>query len=80
MKKSDSTKNKLLTPRETEFIKLCYELTYKEIAVRMFKSSRINDYRDDLFEKLNLKSRTGLVMFTVDAGIVTQYSFHQERA
>jgi len=62
-----------LNEREIEFLKLaCTELTYKEIAERMFLSARtIDGYRDTLFEKLNLKSRVGLVMYALKNGIVS---------
>jgi DNA-binding CsgD family transcriptional regulator len=61
-----------LNQRETEFLKLvCTELTYKEIAEKMFLSARtIDGYRDTLFEKLSLKSRVGLVIYAIRNGIV----------
>jgi DNA-binding NarL/FixJ family response regulator len=61
-----------LSDRETEFLKLaCTELTYKEIADKMFLSARtIDGYRDDLFRKLSLKTRVGLVMYAIRSGIV----------
>lgn len=61
-----------LNDKEVEFLKLaCTEMTYKEIAEKMFLSPRtIDGYRDILFEKLNLKSRTGLVLFAVKNGII----------
>jgi DNA-binding NarL/FixJ family response regulator len=53
--------------KELEFLKLCCsELTYKEMADKMFVSPRtIDNYRESLFQKLNLKSRTGLVLFAI---------------
>ncbi len=62
-----------LTAREIEFLKLiATELTYKEIAEQMSLSPRtIDGYRDDLFEKLNIKSRTGLVLYAIKNSIVT---------
>lgn len=62
-----------LNDRETEFLKYsCTELTYKEIADKMFVSPRtIDGYRDALFEKLHLKTRVGLVMYAIRNGIVT---------
>lgn len=62
-----------LTERETTFLKLaCTELTYKEIAREMFVSPRtIDGYRDDLFEKLQVKSRVGLVLFAIKNGIIS---------
>lgn len=61
-----------LNAREIEFLKLvCTEMTYKEIAEKMFLSARtIDGYRDALFEKLNVKSRVGLVLFTIKNNIV----------
>ena len=61
-----------LNNREIEFIKLtCTELTYKEIAEKMYLSPRtIDGYRDALFDKLGLKSRVGLVLFAIKNGIV----------
>jgi DNA-binding NarL/FixJ family response regulator len=56
-----------LTIKELEFLKLsCSELTYKEIADQMFVSPRtVDNYRESLFQKLNLKSRTGLVLYAI---------------
>lgn len=61
-----------LNERETDFLKYaCTEMTYKEIADKMFVSPRtIDGYRDALFEKLNVKTRVGLVMFAIKNGIV----------
>ena len=61
-----------LSDREAEFLKLAAtELTYKEIAEQMHLSPRtIDGYRDALFEKLNIKSRVGLVLFAIKNGIV----------
>lgn len=61
-----------LNEKELQFLKLaCTELTYKEIADQMFLSPRtIDGYRDSLFEKLNLKTRVGLVMYAIKQGIV----------
>jgi two-component system invasion response regulator UvrY len=62
-----------LNDRETEFLKLAAtELTYKEIAEKMNLSPRtIDGYRDALFEKLELKSRVGLVLYAIKNGIVS---------
>ncbi len=61
-----------LNDRETDFLKYsCTELTYKEIADKMFVSPRtIDGYRDTLFEKLHVKTRVGLVMYAIKNGIV----------
>jgi DNA-binding NarL/FixJ family response regulator len=56
-----------LNSREVEFLKLAAtELTYKEIAEHMFISSRtVDGYRDQLFEKLQIKNRIGLVLYAI---------------
>ena len=61
-----------LTKREVEFLKLaCTELTYKEIADRMDVGLRaVDGYREDLFKKLGVKNRVGLVMYAVKHDIV----------
>ncbi|MFI5138338.1 MAG: response regulator [Sphingobacteriales bacterium] len=53
--------------REIEFLRLAStELTYKEIADHMNVSARtVDGYRDTLFEKLNVKSRIGLVLYAI---------------
>ena len=61
----------ILTDKEVEFLKLtCSELSYKEIAEKMFVSSRrVEDHRNTLFEKLKIRSRVGLVMYAIKKGI-----------
>lgn len=74
MDKPDQGSNSVLglSEKELEFLKFaCTELTYKEIADQMHLSVRtIDGYRDALFEKLNIKSRVGLVLFAIKNGIV----------
>jgi two-component system invasion response regulator UvrY len=62
-----------LNDREITFLKLvCSEYTYKEIAEKMFVGSRtVDGYRDALFEKLEVKSRVGLVMFAIKNGVIS---------
>lgn len=62
-----------LNDREIEFLKLaCTEMTYKEIAEKMYLSVRtIDGYRDALFEKLNVKSRVGLVLYAIKNSVVS---------
>ena len=61
-----------LSDREVEFLKLiCTELTYKEIADKMFVSPRtVDGYRDTLCDKLNVKTRVGLVIYAIKNNIV----------
>ncbi|MBC7745602.1 MAG: response regulator transcription factor [Flavobacterium sp.] len=56
-----------LNPREIDFLKLsCSELTYKEIAGKMNVSARtVDGYRDQLFEKIHVKNRVGLVLYAI---------------
>lgn len=56
-----------LSDRELKFLELCCsELTYKEIAgVMNLSPHTIDNYRETLFQKLELKSRTGLVLFAI---------------
>jgi DNA-binding NarL/FixJ family response regulator len=63
----------ILNDRELEFLRYaCTELTYKEIASKMYLSPRtIDGYRDTLFDKLHLKTRVGLVTFAIKNGIVS---------
>jgi DNA-binding NarL/FixJ family response regulator len=61
-----------LTEREMEFIRYAAsEMTYKEIALTMKLSERtIDGYRESLFEKLQVKSRVGLVLYAIRSGWV----------
>ncbi|MFT5846774.1 response regulator transcription factor [Psychroserpens sp.] len=65
--RENQDKNVQLKKQEKEFMRYaCSELTYKEIANRMFRSPKtIDGYRNDLFEKLNIKNRTGLVIYAI---------------
>jgi len=62
----------LLTEQEFEFLKYaCTDLTYKEIAGKMGLNPRtIDSLRDQLFLKLDVKSRVGLAMIAIRHGIV----------
>ena len=59
-----------LSDNELRFLKLaCTERTYKEIAQEMNLSPKtIDGYRDNLFKKIGIKSRTGLVIYAVKNG------------
>ncbi|RFZ92598.1 DNA-binding response regulator [Mucilaginibacter conchicola] len=61
-----------LNSRELEFLKLAgTELTYKEIADQMCISARtVDGYRDQLFEKLQIKSRVGLVLYAIKNNLI----------
>ncbi len=59
-----------ISPKEKAFLQLvCSDLTYKEIAERMNASPRtIDNYRDNLFNKFDIRSRVGLALFAIKQG------------
>ena len=61
-----------INEREKEFILLaCSELTYSQIAEKMSCATRtVDGYREQVFEKLNVKTRVGLVVETIKLGIL----------
>jgi DNA-binding NarL/FixJ family response regulator len=63
----------ILKEKELEFLKLsCSEMTYKQIAEAMFLSPKtIENYREALFVKLNVKNRIGLVLYAIKEKIVS---------
>lgn len=65
-------KELLLKEKEREFLRwTCSELSYREIAEKMFVSPRtVDDYRQSLFNKLKVHSRVGLVMYAIKNGMV----------
>ena len=60
-----------LSDREKEFLKYTVtEMNYREISEKMFCSPRtIENYRDSLFEKLELKTRVGLAVYAIKNGL-----------
>lgn len=62
----------MLSQQEINFLKLvCTDLTYKEIAKQMALNPRaIDSLRDQLFIKLDVKSRVGLAIVAIRHGIV----------
>ena len=61
----------MLTETEIRFLQLsCSELTYKEIAQEMKLNPRgVDNLRDNLFTKLEVKSRVGLAMYAIRHGL-----------
>lgn len=59
-----------INEREREFLKHSVtEMSYKQIAEKMFCSPRtVESYRDNLFEKLELKTRVGLAVYALKNG------------
>lgn len=63
--------NATLLEEEVQFLQLaCTEMTYKEIAQQMKLNPRsVDTLRDQLFQKLDVKSRVGLAMVAIRNGI-----------
>jgi DNA-binding NarL/FixJ family response regulator len=64
--------NSILSDQELLFLKLaCSDLTYKEIAQKMTLNPRsVDNLRDQLFVKLDVRSRVGLAMVAIKNGII----------
>lgn len=62
----------LLSEKEQLFLILCTtEMSYKEIGDKMSVSGRtVEKYRDQLFQKLRLKSRVGLAMYALKNNLI----------
>lgn len=62
-----------LSKKEVEFLQFaCSELTYREIADKMFRSHKtIDGYRENLFRKLEVKNRIGLAIFAIKHKLVS---------
>ena len=62
-----------ITPREMEFLRLVCapeEFTYDRIADQMgVHRSTVDKFRESLFDKFGIKSKTGLVLFAVRHGV-----------
>ncbi len=63
----------MLSDKEKIFLQLsCSDFTYKQIAARMQLSERtIDGYRESLFEKLNVQSRTGMALEAIRRNLVS---------
>lgn len=61
------------TEREREFINLaCSELSYDEIASKMFVSPKtVDNFRDSVFKKAQVKTRVSLALFAVKNNLVS---------
>ena len=70
VEQSHKTPGIIFSDRENEFLSYCCtEMTYKEIGEKMFCSTRtVEGYRDALFDKLGLKTRVGLAVYSIKSG------------
>src|SRR5258708_23482616 len=71
-KKKNLLQHIMLTEQELKFLKLaCSDLTYKQVAQKMNLNPRtVDNLRDQLFTKLDVKSRVGLAMVAIKNGMV----------
>ncbi len=71
--KQNTEKPLTLSEKEKTFLRLaCSDLTYKQIAAQMHLSERtIDGYREALFEKLNVQSRTGMALEAIRRNVVS---------
>jgi two-component system invasion response regulator UvrY len=71
--KNKTSQKVQLSDNEKKFLQLISsEKTHKEIAEIMTLSIRtIDGYRDSLFQKLNIKTKVGLVIYSIKNGLVT---------
>jgi DNA-binding NarL/FixJ family response regulator len=62
----------LLTDRERAFLEMaCSDATYKQIAAKMKVAIRtVDGYRDNIFKKFGVESRTGMVLEAVRRGLI----------
>ena len=71
----DAAKNKEkeLTEKERVFMQhACSELTYKDIAGQMGLSPKtVENYRESVFRKFEVKTRVGLVIYCIKNGLFT---------
>ncbi len=60
-----------LNDREKKFLSLlCEEMSYKEIAEKMFLSPRtIEDYSKSLIKKIGVKGKAGLIVYAMNNGL-----------
>lgn len=61
-----------ISQKELAFLQLCStDSTYREMAIKLNISHRtVDNYRESLFKKLTIKSRTGLVVYGIKNGLI----------
>lgn len=74
--KRNNNKSYSLSEREIEFLQYCStDMSYEKISQAMGVSCRtIDGYRNGLFEKANVKTRSGLVAFGIYNGFIPHLS------
>lgn len=68
----DPQPKNFLSQKERDFLQfVCSEMTYQQIADKLFLSPKtIDGYRESLFQKCGVKSRVALALYAVKNGIV----------
>jgi len=68
----EESKSVILSEQQKSILKLCsQDYSYKEIANILKISPRtVHDHRDRLFEKLNINSKIGLIVYAIQMGLV----------
>lgn len=71
---------KRLNENERRFLEYaCSELTYEQIAEKMFLSPKtIDGYRQTLFNRFEVKNRVGLVLFAIRNGLIDIHTVKPE--
>ena len=67
-----TAKSPVITESERKFLRLaCSDLTYQQIADEMHLSPKtIDGYRENIFRKLNVKTRVTLAIQAIKRGLV----------
>ncbi len=73
LKPKEANPTYLLKEKELTFMQFaCSELTYNEIASKMNLSPKtVDNYRNELFKKLEIKNRVGLVIYGLKNKLIT---------
>lgn len=75
LKPQNNNLQALLTDRERDFLQLVcneHEYTYEQIAELMKVHRRtVDGYRESIFSKFNIKSKTGMVLFAIKYKLIT---------
>ena len=70
--KNDVEELQELSDNERKFLEFsCTDLTYEDIATRMYVSPKtVDGYRATLFQKFKVKNRVGLVIYAIKNKLV----------
>jgi DNA-binding NarL/FixJ family response regulator len=65
-------KKHLFSEKDIQFIQLCAsDMNYRQIAEKMYMSPKtVENYREKLFDRLNVKTRTRLVVVAIKQNLI----------